>query len=189
VANDVAIAGLCCGFAGALVLARALAFESPEEYAESWARGRTVGALGGLNAKGDFAHVRDAVEARVGALLVGAGFVGQAVAATRSHWSSTAATLAYIAAALAIGGVLLALRPWRRHRERETFLAQLDRCRGTWSRYRVYAEYLAAFTQRGQTKEDLDKWVAVAERRTGRHPWHMDLPRADRQAVEGERDG
>ena len=184
-----AIAGLCCGFAGAILLARALAFESPEEYAQSWAARRTVGALGGLNANGDFAHVRDAVEARVGALLVSAGFLGQAIAAMRSEWSSTAGIVAYVIAAAVIAGNLLSLRPWRRHREREVFLAQLARCRDAWGRSRVYAEYLQAFTQRGQTKEDLDKWVAVAERRTGHHPWHTELTTADRRAVEQERGG
>lgn len=184
--NDVAIAGLCCGFVGAMLLAKALAFQSPEEYAQSWATRRTLGAMSGLDAKGDFAHVRDAVEARVGALLVAAGFVGQAGAATRSCWSSTAAIVAYIAAALVIGGGLLSLRPLRRHRERETFLAQLDQTRSAMSRYRLYGEYLAEFTQRGQTKEDLDKWVAVAERRTGRHPWHTDLTPEEREAVERE---
>ena len=106
-----AIAGLCCGFAGAILLARALAFESPEEYAQSWAARRTVGALGGLNANGDFAHVRDAVEARVGALLVSAGFLGQAIAAMRSEWSSTAGIVAYVIAAAVIAGNLLHCGP------------------------------------------------------------------------------
>jgi hypothetical protein len=107
----------------------------------------------------------------------------------RSEWNSTAGIVAYVVAAAVIAGSLLSLRPWRRHREREVFLAQLARCRDAWGRYRVYAEYLQAFTQRGQTKEDLDKWVAVAERRTGHHPWHTELTTADRRAVEQERGG
>jgi hypothetical protein len=105
------------------------------------------------------------------------------LAAMRSEWSSTAGIVAYVVAAAVIAGGLLSLRPWRRHREREVFLAQLARCRDAWGRYRVYAEYLQAFTQRGQTKEDLDKWVAVAERRTGHHPWHTELTTADQRAV------
>jgi hypothetical protein len=174
VADHVAIAGLACDITGAVLLARALAFESPEEYAQSWARGRTMGAMGGLNAAADFADVRDAVEARVGALLLLAGFLGQAIGATRSSWSHVAAVLAYLAAAAAITGGLLVMRPWRRRREREVFLAQLAVFNSPKAGYRLYGEYLAGFTQRGQTKADLDEWVAEAERRTGRHPWRSE---------------
>jgi len=189
VADHVAIAGLACDITGAVLLARALAFESPDEYAQSWARRRTMGAMGGLNAAGDFAHVRDAVEARVGALLLLAGFLGQTVGDTRSSWSDTAALLAYLGAGLAISGGLLALRPWRRRRERETFLAQLAACGSPKARYSLYGEYLAGFTQRGQTKADLDRWVAEAARRTGYHPWRVDLTAAQQDEVDRERSG
>jgi hypothetical protein len=189
VADHVAIAGLACDVTGAILLARALAFESPDEYAQSWGRGHTMGAMGGMNATADFTHVRDAIEARVGALLLLAGFLGQTVGDTRSSWSHTAAVLAYLAAGAAIIGGVLALRPWRRRREREIFLAQLAVCNSPRARYRLYAEYLAGFTQRGQTKGDLDKWVADAERRIGHHPWHADLTAAERDSVDRERSG
>jgi hypothetical protein len=188
-ADHVAIAGLACDITGAILLARALAFESPDEYAQSWARGHTMGAMGGLNAAADFAHARDAVEARVGALLLLSGFLGQAIGDTRSSWSDTAAALAYVAAAVAITGGLLALRPWRRHREREIFIAQIVVSNSPKAGYRLYAEYLAGFMQRGQTKADLDEWVAEAERRNGRHPWRADLTAAERDSVDRERTG
>jgi hypothetical protein len=111
----VAIAGLCCGCTGAILLARALAFEFPEEYAQSWAARRTVGALGGLNANGDCAHVRDAVEARVGALLVSAGFLGQAIAAMRSEFDRRHRGLR--GRRRRDRRKPLSLRPWRRHTE------------------------------------------------------------------------
>jgi hypothetical protein len=184
VADHVAIAGLACDITGAVLLARALAFESPAEYAQSWARRRTVGSMGGFNAAADFAHVRDAVEARVGALLLLAGFLGQAIGDTRSNWSHLTAGLAYLAAAVAITSGLLVLRPWRRRREREVFLAQLAISNSPKAAYGLYSEYLAGFTQRGQTKVDLDKWVAEAQRRTGRHPWQADLTLAEQDPLD-----
>jgi hypothetical protein len=184
VADHIVIAGLACDITGAILLARALAFESPDEYAQSWERARTMGAMGGLNAAADFAHVRDAVEARVGALLLLAGFLGQAIGDTRSSWNLVAAVLAYFAATVAITGGLLVMRPWRSRREREVFLAQLAVFNSPKAGYRLYSEYLAGFTQRGQTKADLDKWVAEAERRTGRHPWHADLTVAEQDPVD-----
>lgn len=173
--DDLAAASLVVDIAGAVLLARALAFESAEEYAAECGRRSTWNAVGGLDAHADFVHARDAVEARVGTALLVCGFVGQAVANLVPDESTALAVIGYVGAGLLIGIGILALRPLRRVRERDVFVAQMLRCRDAKRRYDVYGAYLAGFTQRGQTKTDLDRWVSIVEARLGRHPWHDEL--------------
>jgi hypothetical protein len=175
VADDIVIAGLACDVAGAVLLARALAFETPGEYAEGWRHGSTWGAVGGLNAHADFARARDAVEARVGTILLVTGFLGQLIGAVVSHESDRAAVAGYVVVGLLLLAAVLSLRPLRRQREREVFVALMRATDTAKRRYDLYTTYLAAFTQRGQTEADLELWIADTQRVLGRHPWHGEL--------------
>lgn len=102
----------------------------------------------------------------MGALLVSAGFLGQAIAAMRSGWGSTAGIVAYVVAAAVIAGGLLsfaALASSPRARSVPRPARSLPRCVGPLPGVRRVPPGI--YTA-GQTKEDLDKWVAVAERWT-----------------------
>lgn len=175
-ADHAAIAGLLTDITGAALLARALAFETPERYVREAAQPVDLGSLGGIDPPRDFARAREGAEARVGATLLVLGFVGQAIGSWRSDWSETAAIVAYCLAAVAIIGGLAAIRTMARWREREIFLARLDLLGDPSRRYNLFGAYLAAFTQRDRPEQELRAWVADAEVRLGRHPWDELLP-------------
>jgi hypothetical protein len=119
------MAGLLVDLCGAALLARALAFESTRTYID------TVGTIrwpaAGVYAEQDLVHASNSADARVGAILLLAGFVGQFVGAIRSDWSCTVAVIAYAVALLAITAGLIAVPRLRGGREREIFMAHLDR--------------------------------------------------------------
>ena len=175
-ADHAAIAGLLIDITGAALLARALAFETPERYVREAAQPVNLGSLAGIDPPRDFARAREGAEARVGATLLVLGFVGQAVGSWRSDWSGTSAIVAYCLAVVAITAGFAAIRPIARRREREIFLARLDLLVDPGRRYDLFGAYLAAFTQRDRPEEELRAWVEVAEERMGRHPWDELLP-------------
>jgi hypothetical protein len=179
-ADHVAMAGLLDDITGAGLLASALAFQKAKTYVNTV--GTTRWAADGVEVERDFVHAADSAQARVGAALLFAGFVGQFVGATRSHWSTTASELAYAIAALLIvaGGIAVPLL--RRRREHDIFMAHLDRTlKGTnagaaaKARHGIVGAYSASFGDRRRPSSRLDGWVAEWERRHGRHPWRPEL--------------
>lgn len=170
-ADHVAIAGLVCDVTGAVLLARALAFERPAAYAGAWARGPTYATVAGYDPTRDLDRARDAVEARVGATLLLLGFVGQLVGAVRSSWSSTAGAITYAVAVLVVVCAIAALGPLQRRRERVTFVAMLLATDDQDRRIKLYDAYLAHFTRTGRNSNDLDAWLDEATQRLGRQPW------------------
>jgi hypothetical protein len=180
VADHVAIAGLMVDFSGAVLLARALAFEGADEYVRSSGTTRWAGA-GGTDVYRDFERAEDGAEAVIGAAQLGAGFLGQLIGAVQSDWSETAAVIAYTVAVIVIGAGWAALPRLRRRRERDIFFAHLDAADRhhvedpnsgaiAKERFDIYGLYLGAFTQTDRPTSRLDGWVAEWERRHGRHP-------------------
>jgi hypothetical protein len=181
VPEHVAIAGLADDLFGAMLLARAVAFEGAPEYVAGVGTRRWV--VAGVDVERDFARAADGADGLAGALLLGAGFLGQAIGAARSGWSSCAAIIAYIVAALLIAAAVAAVPLLRRRREKDIFLARLDAAgrragnagAAAKERYDVFGAYLAGFSQTGRPAARLQGWVDEWERRNGRHPWHEEL--------------
>lgn len=75
--NDLTIVSLLLDIAGAIWLAKALAFGSPEAYVATTRAGDTIG----VPVHGDLGHAKDVADAQIGTSLLVLGFVGQGVAA------------------------------------------------------------------------------------------------------------
>jgi hypothetical protein len=178
-ADHVAIAGLLADLSGAALLARGLAFEGAQEYVRNAGTTKWAGA-GGTDVYRDFERAADGAEARVGAMLLVGGFVGQAIGAAQSKWSTCAAAIAYVIAVAVIAAGCAAMPLVRRRRERDIFLAHLHAAAGpagaaAKERFDIYCLYLSAFTQTARSPDRLKRWVAMWEARQGRHPWHPEL--------------
>jgi hypothetical protein len=161
------------GRRGSGVAGAGLIFGSQDEYV-----GAHPGFLfprGGPQVDDDLAHARDVTDARVGVLLLGAGFVGQAVSATPLD---AGCVLPYVVAAV----VLLAAWPAhgriRDHVECGVYLAHLRRWKDqSESQAKVQAYYRAVLEREGR-RRDLDRWArrAIGDPKLGQDPRRFDDP-------------
>jgi len=106
-------------------------------------------------------------DARVEALLLLAGFVGQLIGAVRSDWSFTVAVIAYVVAALLVAAGLVALPRLRTKREREIFMAHLDRTtngapdpdEAAKNRSQILEAYGHRFGERKRSRSQVEVWL------------------------------
>jgi hypothetical protein len=121
-ANHVAIAALVVDAFGAVLLLKALAFQTAEQYAREnpaalYPRSTDLGR--------DAGRARDVADAQAGALLLFVGFLGQAVGAWQSHWSCATASAAYAVAVVLIATALASRRRLRRRFEGQLYVAHV----------------------------------------------------------------
>ena len=171
--NYVAIASLVVSVAGAVLLARGLAFQTPRHYAAE-----QPGALypRTTNIPGDAARASDVADAQAGAGLLVVGFAAQVVAALRSDWASWEAIVAAATAALIILLAISQRGHLRRRFERELYLTRVDREARVWtngaadkSRAAFQAQYRAYFGAADRA-EEFDGWVRLAAQHLGVNP-------------------
>jgi hypothetical protein len=181
-ADHVAIAGLIDDLAGAWLLSKAIAFTPAASYVSGSGTVRWAGA-GGTDVTRDLERAHDAAEAQVGAFLLGVGFIGQAIGATQSNWSTTSGAVAYSLAVLAIV-VGLSVRPWlQARRSRSIFFARLDGVRPpdasqvelAKTRYGIADTYRRWSGEADWTTRQVQGWVDAWTEERGRHPWREEL--------------
>jgi hypothetical protein len=177
VADHAAIAGLMVDLSGGLLLARAFGMP-PDEYAHLLRLGKTPARpapsyLANVDPEADFAYAKNAVEARVGSVLLVVGFIGQATGAIGPHWLSAA--VAYPLAIIIVLLSVLALGPLRDRRERAVFVAMMTKLSPAPDRYDLYSTYKDWFTYVNRQPLELVEWVHEAERRMHVRPLDPDM--------------
>ena len=154
--NHIALAALGIEIAGALLLARALAFESLATYVAG-AQTRYD-----FNAALDLARASDVADAQVGLALLLFGFAGQALAAGGLGASLDWALVAYPTLLATIGVAQILPPQLRRVRERDILRARLLQHPGEMTHY---ANVLAAYAN------DLEDTFRAKRPNEGLRPW------------------
>jgi hypothetical protein len=171
VPNHVALGGLALDIAGAVLLARSLFFVSPTRYAAE-ATGRTFAHIAGHEPDKDADHAREWAETRVGASLLIAGFLGQALGVLKSDWGVVSAVIVYALTGGVFVAALFGVRRLTKQRELAVFAAQLEAGKDARWRYNHWASYARTYRSRpGRAVTDLDSTIQTTARRMGEHPW------------------
>lgn len=168
--NYVEIAAVSVSATGALLLCKGIAFQGAKLYAREQPAALYPRSA---NIARDVARARDVADSQAGALLLVVGFIGQAVAAWQTCWSSEAIATAYGASVLVVIAAVGGRRFLQRRFEKELYLAHVDQEFRGWpddaskrSAQQSYVDYL----ERVGRGEDIDQWADEAQHRFGVDP-------------------